>query len=87
MLINFNEVYLYAHCYLGAEVIDINVDDVDTVGTITYTIVSGNTGNAFLIDSSGIVTLAANGLDFETVPAYILGIEVSDGSSMVSSSH
>ena len=69
---------------IGTDVIDINVEDIDTVGTISYIIVSGNTGNSFFIDSSGLVTLTANGLDFESIAAYTLGIEVSDGSNMVS---
>ena len=49
--------------------------------TLTYTIVSGNDAEAFSLDSeSGELTVSTSlALDFETTPAYSLGIEVSDG--------
>ncbi|MBC6427265.1 MAG: cadherin repeat domain-containing protein [Ekhidna sp.] len=46
---------------------------------LTFTIASGNTGNAFAINaSSGAITTAGT-LDFETAPTYTLKVSVSDG--------
>jgi len=49
--------------------------------TLTYTIVSGNDAEAFSLDSeSGQLTVStSSALDFETIPTFNLGIEVSDG--------
>ncbi|KAI6657149.1 Protocadherin Fat 1-like isoform X2 [Oopsacas minuta] len=68
----------------GTEVFDVNIQDIDTVGTITYSISSGNTNNSFIIDSSGIVTISATALDFEAISSFSLVIEVSDGPHQVS---
>ena len=50
--------------------------------TLTYTIVSGNDAEAFSLDSESgeLIVSTSLALDFETTPAYSLGIEVSDGS-------
>ena len=58
---------------VGTEVTRVQV--MDTVGVITYSIQSGNPGNAFQIDSmSGRITVAS-ALDFETLSRYQLVIE------------
>ena len=49
----------------------------DNVRIAAYTLVSGNTGDAFELTSTGFLRLAA-ALDFETLSAYTLGIEVRD---------
>ncbi|MDD5215873.1 MAG: tandem-95 repeat protein, partial [Methylococcales bacterium] len=55
----------------------------DTNG-ITYSIVSGNTGNKFSIDSStGAITTLAS-LDYETLSQYVLTIRATDESSATS---
>ena len=46
---------------------------------LTYRITSGNTGDAFAINSTGTITVNGT-IDYETVKAYTLEIEVSDGS-------
>ena len=69
----------------GTEIIDIEVLDPDTVGTLTYQIISGNSNNVFNIDSTGRITLAAGGFDFEDTVSYSLNIRVFDGLSGVSS--
>ncbi|EGD75586.1 NOTCH2 protein [Salpingoeca rosetta] len=51
---------------------------------ITYSIVSGNTGNAFSIDAdTGVVTLAAQ-LNGSVVDEYVLGVEARDNAAHVS---
>ena len=49
----------------------------ENVGIAAYTLVSGNTDNAFELTSAGFLRIAA-ALDFETLSAYTLGIEVGD---------
>jgi hypothetical protein len=55
-------------------------------GTLTYTISSGNTGNAFAINASNGKLSVANStaLDFETNPRFDLGVNLSDGENTVS---
>ena len=52
--------------------IDVNAD------TVTYTITAGNTGNAFVIDGGGAITVAG-ALDHETTAGYTLTLTASDG--------
>ena len=56
--------------------------DVDAGTTLTYSIIAGNTNDAFTIDSvSGDITVHGdNKLDHETTPSYSLMVTVSDGS-------
>ncbi len=57
----------------------VNATDDDTFQTLTYTIVSGNTDNAFEIDNSGIITINnLQALDFEVNPSFSLIIDVED---------
>jgi len=53
------------------------------LNTLTYSITSGNTNNAFAIDNTtGEITVnQATGLDFETNPEFNLTVEVSDGTN------
>jgi alpha-tubulin suppressor-like RCC1 family protein/ABC-type uncharacterized transport system auxiliary subunit len=64
----------------------IVANDDDPADTITYEIISGNTDNAFKVDS---ITgkLSVNGdkkLNYENIPQYELLIRVSDGTNAVS---
>ncbi|ETR69722.1 MAG: outer membrane adhesin like protein, partial [Candidatus Magnetoglobus multicellularis str. Araruama] len=56
--------------------------DGDPADQLTYSIISGNSGNVFLIDRhTGNITLhASNILDWEKQRTYVLGLQVSDGS-------
>jgi hypothetical protein len=48
-------------------------------GVLTYTILSGNEANRFVMDASGKITVrASNTLDYEDVNLYSLVVEVSD---------
>ena len=83
--LNIVSTTVYVLVFKGTEVFDINIQDIDTIGTITYQITSGNTNSSFIIDSSGIVTVSAVGLDFESVTSFMLEIQISDGIQMVCS--
>ena len=65
-----------------------------TVGTVaatdadgdnlTFNITNGNTGDAFQIANTGIITVkTAAPLDFETMPTFMLTVQVSDGMTSV----
>jgi len=58
--------------------------DADVGDTLSYEIVSGNTGGAFaLASNTGVITVAtASALDFETSPAFELVIKVTDSSAL-----
>ncbi len=66
----------------GAMVGTITGADVDAGTTLTYSITTGNTNDAFAIDSgTGEITVNGdNKLDHETTPSYSLMVTVSDGS-------
>ncbi|MFO1005604.1 MAG: cadherin domain-containing protein [Planctomycetaceae bacterium] len=56
--------------------------DADSYKYYNYQILSGNTGNAFSIDSSGHVYRNPDTvLDFETVPVYTLSVQLTDRGS------
>jgi hypothetical protein len=65
----------------GTSVLTATATDPDITGTLSYSIIGGNTGNAFAIDSAtGIVTVASGAtIDYETLANYTLTIQVSDG--------
>lgn len=65
---------------LGAFTGQVLASDPDAGQTLTYSIVSGNTGGAFAIDAvSGVITVAdAAAVDFETNPVFQLQVQVSD---------
>ena len=65
---------------VGSEIADINATDKDfgQDGLLTYSIITGNEGNKFVINpSTGVITVN-NELDYETVVRYFLGVQVSD---------
>ncbi|GAB0089877.1 DE-cadherin [Sergentomyia squamirostris] len=60
-------------------VIEVTAEDADAASQITYTIVSGNIGDAFKIDpSTGKITVN-NTLDYENITEYSLRIRAFDG--------
>ncbi|MDB5336835.1 MAG: hypothetical protein JWN70_2454, partial [Planctomycetaceae bacterium] len=67
----------------GSVVGIVAASDPDAGQSLTYSIVSGNTNNAFTINAStGRITVANSAaLDFETTPTFALQIRVSDSNS------
>ncbi|MGC1243413.1 MAG: cadherin domain-containing protein [Chryseosolibacter sp.] len=65
----------------GALVHTVAATDPDGAAILNYAIISGNTGNAFDINSSsGAITVADEGvLDYEINPLFTLTVRVSDG--------
>ncbi|KAH9509759.1 hypothetical protein Btru_044434 [Bulinus truncatus] len=58
----------------------MSCSDKDTVGSLTYSIISGNVENNFGIDTKGYVFVQPNAqLDFEVKQNYLLQIFVTDG--------
>ncbi len=72
----------------GTIIGNVLASDPDAGQTINYSILAGNTDNAFEIDSlSGEITVADSAaLDFETTPSYDLIVEVQDNGPMILSS-
>lgn len=64
----------------GSKIIDINATDQDfgQDGLLTYSLVSGNEGNNFAINSNTGVISVIRELDYETVVRHRLGIRVTD---------
>lgn len=60
-------------------VIEVTAFDVDTASQIEYTIVSGNEGNAFKIESSTGKITVNSPLDYENTTEYSLRIRAFDG--------
>jgi hypothetical protein len=59
----------------GASVVGTDPEN----GNLTYVIISGNTGNAFSVTSTGAIVLNASGiLDFETKNLYVLTVRAID---------
>lgn len=57
----------------------VSATDDDVLQTLSYSIASGNTGNAFSIDNSGMITVSnASALDFETNPSFNLTVDATD---------
>ena len=75
---------------VGRDVIRVLATDADQPNTpnsiITYSITSGNTGNAFRISNSSGQIQTNQNLDFETTSFYTLVVEGRDGGSPVMSS-
>ncbi|XP_038114556.1 DE-cadherin [Culex quinquefasciatus] len=61
-------------------VIVVIANDVDTASVITYSIVSGNIGNAFKIDENTGAISVNNELDYENITEYTLQVRAFDGS-------
>lgn len=64
---------------LNSVVIEVSANDKDTASQITYTIVSGNIGDAFKIESSTGTIKVNKPLDYETLTEYKLGVRAFDG--------
>ncbi|MBL8711681.1 MAG: cadherin domain-containing protein, partial [Alphaproteobacteria bacterium] len=63
---------------IGTYTADTNSTDAEPSQTITYSIVSGNTGNVFAINSSTGVITVNGALDYETAAFYDLVIRATD---------
>ncbi|MBL8814266.1 MAG: cadherin domain-containing protein, partial [Planctomycetaceae bacterium] len=70
----------------GTIVGTLNLSDPDTGDTHTYTILSGNVGGAFSVNSATRELQVANSsaVDFETTPVFTLTIRVTDGAGLTS---
>ena len=66
-------------------VITVSCADTDMVGTVTYSIVDGNVGSAFIInENTGLITVATEGvLDSENLDTYDLLVQAADGIFLV----
>jgi hypothetical protein len=63
----------------GATVGTLSFSDQDTGQAHAFAITGGNTGGAFAIDASGVITVANSAaLDFETTPTFSLTVQVTD---------
>jgi Ca2+-binding RTX toxin-like protein len=60
----------------------LDFQDIDTpTNQLSFSIVSGNTNNAFSIDANGVLRVAnENALDFEVTPTFSLMVKVNDNS-------
>lgn len=76
------------HSEAGAVVVHVMASDRDPGQSLTWRIVSGNTGNAFRIDpQTGWITAATSAsIDFETKPVFDLIVEVTDSAAQPLSS-
>ena len=71
---------------LNSEITTITATDIDAGEVFTYAISGGNDDGIFAIDAStGVVSLARAGLDFETAPSHDLTIEVTDSGGLTAS--
>ena len=78
-VVNDSSASVLTDAVVGAYV--TTVDATDPGGISSYTIIAGNTGNAFEIDDSGNITVAAP-LDVSTIASYHLQIEVTDSEGL-----
>jgi len=60
-------------------VFDPQISDVDQLGTLTCSIIGGNTNNAFKISNNRIYVKTTGAFDYETTPVFNLLIRASDG--------
>eukprot|EP00117_Sycon_ciliatum_P033550 scpid247/ scgid25797/ Protocadherin Fat 4; Cadherin family member 14; FAT tumor suppressor homolog 4; Fat-like cadherin protein FAT-J len=65
----------------GTLLLNITAQDADSdeYGQVTYSIESGNDGNAFVLDAATGSVYVSNTLDWETQSTYLLTIKASDG--------
>ena len=63
---------------VNAEVGTVQASDADD-DDLTFSITSGNTGDAFAINANSGLLTVAKALDFENTPTYTLKVSVSDG--------
>ena len=78
--INVQGFYVLENEQVGEEVGEVIASDPDTIQTLTYSILSGNTDNTFQINSTtGMLTINNNEtLNYETNPGYYLLVQVQD---------
>ncbi|MEZ6056154.1 MAG: DUF2341 domain-containing protein [Planctomycetaceae bacterium] len=71
---------------VGTALGSIVASDVDAGDTLSFSIVNGNTNNAFQLNATtGLLTVAdASQLDFETTPNYTLVVQVLDANGLSS---
>ncbi len=68
----------------GTTVGTVTFNDQDTGQSHTFAITAGNTGGAFAIDGSGVITVASSAaLNFETTPTFNLTVQVTDNGTPV----
>lgn len=60
---------------IGDDVLTVSATDDSAISS--YEIIAGNTGDAFSIDSAGLIEVAS-ALDFATTPSYTLTVQVAD---------
>jgi VCBS repeat-containing protein len=68
----------------GTSVGTVVATDPDPADTLTYSIIGGNTGGAFTIDSgTGEIEVASSAaLDYEMTPSFLLTVQVEDSSGL-----
>jgi len=64
---------------LETSVFQVTASDIDNLTQLEYSIISGNDGNTFAIDSVSGEILVNQTVDFETYTDYLLVIKVDDG--------
>ncbi|XP_053663835.1 DE-cadherin-like [Anopheles marshallii] len=64
---------------INMAVIEVTAHDLDTTAQITYSIESGNDGNAFKIDTNTGRISVDGRLDYETIRSYQLIVQADDG--------
>jgi hypothetical protein len=68
---------------VGTVVGTVIATDRDANQTLAYRITSGDNGGRFSISAStGLIVVAKNTLDFETVPQFDLNVEVTDNDGL-----
>ncbi|QQL45499.1 cadherin domain-containing protein [Sulfuriroseicoccus oceanibius] len=66
---------------VGSAVATVEVNDPDAGDALSFALISGNTGGAFVIDADGVIR-TATALDFETTSSYTLGVSVTDAAGL-----
>ncbi|XP_053674739.1 DE-cadherin [Anopheles nili] len=64
---------------INTVVIEVKANDQDTASFITYSIISGNVGDAFKIDENTGRIFVNSRLDYETIREYMLIVQADDG--------
>ena len=86
VIINVIDVIISNHMFSIAENVSNNVAEVgqvmasDNVGVTAYSIIAGNTNNAFSIDNNGFLT-ALGATNYQHVPSYTLIVRAFDARS------
>lgn len=78
-IVNSDTTSINENIVIGTQVLQINATDTDGLTSLTYSIISGNTGNVFSINANTGAINVAGTIDYESKNQYILTIGVSDG--------